>query len=90
MLWQLLKVDVFDEDLHPGTTSDDDDLLGRVDVELEGELTINRPIRQWFTLQDLGMERSMPYNFSLRDEMSHRTEFRFLQGWAGGPFAMTT
>ena len=52
---QILKVEVFDEDLHPGTTSDDDDLLGRVDVELEGSLTINTPIRKWFTLGDLGM-----------------------------------
>jgi len=58
-----LKVDVFDEDLHPGTTSDDDDLLGRVNVELEGELTINRPIRKWFTLHDLGKEGSCCRSF---------------------------
>ena len=46
---------VFDEDLHPGTTTDDDDLLGRVDVELEEELTIHTPIHKWFNLCDLGM-----------------------------------
>ena len=52
---QILKVEVFDEDLHPGTTTDDDDLLGRVDVELEEELTIHTPIHKWFNLCDLGM-----------------------------------
>ena len=47
-------MDVYDEDLLPGTTQEDDDLLGRVDVVLEGELTIDQPIRRWFTLTELG------------------------------------
>ena len=51
---QALQVDVYDEDLLPGTTQEDDDLLGRVDVVLEGELTIDQPIRRWFTLTELG------------------------------------
>jgi hypothetical protein len=48
---------MYDEDLLPGTTNEDDDLLGRVHVELEGELTIDKPIQRWFTLTELG-ERS--------------------------------
>ena len=51
---QVLKVDVYDEDLLPGQTSHDDDLLGRVDIVLEGELEIEKPIRKWFTLGELG------------------------------------
>jgi hypothetical protein len=47
-------VDIYDEDLLPGTTNEDDDLLGRVHVALEGELTIDKPIQRWFTLTELG------------------------------------
>ena len=45
---------MYDEDLLPGQTKDDDDMLGRIDVVLEGELTIENPIHKWFTLKDLG------------------------------------
>jgi len=54
---------LFDEDLLPGTTQDDDDLLGRVEVNLEGELSIDTPIQKWVTLTDLGEESVQPHDF---------------------------
>ena len=55
-----LTVDVLDEDLLPGTTQADDDMIGRVHVVLDGELEIARPIRRWYTLGDLGNAPSGP------------------------------
>jgi len=60
---QTLRVDLFDEDLLPGTTVDDDDLLGRVEVNLEGELSIDTPIQKWVTLTDLGEVSVQPHDF---------------------------
>ncbi len=60
MLNQVLRVEILDEDLLPGQKSDDDDLIGRVDVMLEGVLRMDSPIREWFTLGDLSVPPSGP------------------------------
>ena len=60
MLNQVLRVEILDEDLLPGQKADDDDLIGRVDVMLEGVLRMDTPIREWFTLGDLSVPPSGP------------------------------
>lgn len=76
-------VDVFDEDLLPGKTQDDDDLLGRVEVELEGELTIDTPIRKWFTLTDLGEESKCNSHFISTSHSARRPRFSHALGNVG-------
>ena len=53
-----LTIEVFDEDLEVGKARDEvpDDLLGRVEIVLEGsaaDLKARGGVRQWFALQDL-------------------------------------
>jgi len=69
MLNQVLRVEILDEDLLPGQKSDDDDLIGRVDVMLEGVLRMDTPIREWFTLGDLSVPPSGPHGSQAQVEL---------------------
>ena len=58
----VLTISVYDEDLEVGKTRDEvpDDLLGKVEVVLEGNLEADKPMVGWFTLQDLGAPPTGP------------------------------